>query len=50
LRGQLGRIDEVRQGLDILVVSDPNGAESSKTKKAIKLGIPLIAEEEMDSC
>ena len=43
-------IDEVRQGLDFLVVSDPNGAESSKTKKAKKLGIPLITEEEMNRC
>lgn len=40
-------IDEVRQGLDFLVVSDPNGAESSKTKKAKKLGIPLISEDEL---
>ena len=39
-------IDEVRQGLDYLVVSDPNGAESSKAKK---LGIPLITEEEMNA-
>ncbi|MEI6034391.1 MAG: hypothetical protein WCS65_08955 [Verrucomicrobiae bacterium] len=42
-------IDEVRRGLDFLVVADPNGAESSKTKMAKKLGIPLIAEGEMNS-
>lgn len=42
-------IDEVRQGLDFLVVSDPNGAEISKTKKAKKLGIPLITEDKLSS-
>jgi DNA ligase (NAD+) len=42
-------IDEVRQGLDFLVVSDPHGAESSKTKKAKKLGIPLLSEQEMSA-
>ena len=40
-------IDEVRQGLDFLVVSDPNGPESAKTKKAKKLGVLLITEDEL---
>lgn len=37
-------VDEVRPGLDYLVVADPDGKESSKTQKAKKLGIPLINE------
>jgi DNA ligase (NAD+) len=39
-------LDEVKAGLDFLVVSDPS-IESSKTKKAKKLGVALITEEEM---
>lgn len=40
-------VDEVGPGVDYLVVSDPNAPESAKTKKAKKLGIPLITEEEL---
>lgn len=39
-------VDDVKKGLDFLVVSDPS-VESNKTKKALKLGIQVISEDEL---
>lgn len=39
-------VDEVRAGLDYLVLADPNST-SAKAKKARKLDIPLLSEEEL---
>jgi len=40
-------IDDVRAGLDFLVVSDPDAADSSKARKARKLGVPFISEQDL---
>jgi DNA ligase (NAD+) len=42
-------VDDLTKEVQFLVIADPNGAESSKTKKAKKLGIPLINEETLNS-
>lgn len=42
-------VDDVRAGVDYLVCADPNGPESSKTKKAKKLGIRIIGEPELEA-
>ena len=40
-------VDEVRQGLDILVLADPDST-SAKAQKAIKLGIRIIGERQLE--
>lgn len=40
-------VDDLNKYVNFLVLSDPNGPESSKTKKAKKLGIPLMSEEDL---
>ncbi len=40
-------VDNLTKDVNFLVLSDPHGPESSKTKKAKKLGIPLLNEESL---
>ena len=40
-------VDDLKADVNVLVMADPNGPESSKTKKAKKLGIELMSEEDL---
>lgn len=42
-------VDDLTKEVNILVMADPNGPESSKTKKAKKMGIELWSEDQLKS-